>query len=142
MSVPEQTGYTVVGGGAIGGTLAHSLIAAGHPVTLVDTDAEHVAQVRAHGLTVLRGQERETVAPRAVTTPEQYAGPPLGRVLLAVKAQATEAAMDWIAPRLAEDGCVVSVQNGFNEDLIASYVGVGRTVAAFVNIFADLAEPG
>lgn len=133
--------YTVVGAGAIGGTLAHRLAAAGHPVTVIDTDAAHVAAIRADGLTILRGQERESVRLDA-TTPDAYQGPPLGRVLLSVKAQATGAAMEWIAPRLAPDGYVVSVQNGFNEALIAEHVGTGRTLAAFVNIFADLVEPG
>lgn len=133
--------YTVVGAGAIGGTLAHALAAAGHPVTVVDADADHVAAIRAGGLTVLRGEERESVRLDAAT-PEDHQGPPLRRVLLGVKAQATDAAMRWIAPRLAPDGYVVSVQNGFNEELIARYVGAERTVAAFVNIFADVVEPG
>lgn len=132
---------TVVGGGAIGGTLAHALARAGHPVALVDTDTAHVAAVREHGLRVLRRDGgTDSVAVRA-GTPEETDGP-LHTVLLAVKAQATEAAMRWIAPRLAEDGFVVSVQNGFNEPLIARYVGTGRTVSAFVNIFADVEEPG
>ncbi|WP_320781533.1 2-dehydropantoate 2-reductase [Streptomyces sp. CRN 30] len=133
--------YTVVGAGAIGGTLAHGLAAAGHPVTVIDADAAHVAAVRTGGLTILRGTERDSVRVDAAT-PEEYAGPPLHRVLLSVKAQATEAAMRWIAPRLAPDGYVVSVQNGFNEELIARHVGAERTVAAFVNIFADVVEPG
>ncbi|MFJ9329211.1 2-dehydropantoate 2-reductase [Streptomyces sp. NPDC101230] len=133
--------YTVVGAGAIGGTLAHRLAAAGHRVTVIDTDAAHVAAIRADGLTILRGEERESVRLDA-TTPDAYQGPPLGRVLLSVKAQATGAAMEWIAPRLAPDGYVVSVQNGFNEALIAEHVGTDRTLAAFVNIFADLVEPG
>ncbi|MEE1799441.1 2-dehydropantoate 2-reductase [Streptomyces sp. JV176] len=133
--------YTVVGAGAIGGTLAHRLAAAGHQVTVIDTDAAHVAAIQADGLTILRGEERESVRLDAAT-PDTYQGPSLGRVLLSVKAQATDAAMEWIAPRLAPDGYVVSVQNGFNEALIAEHVGAGRTVAAFVNIFADLVEPG
>ncbi|MFE2375843.1 2-dehydropantoate 2-reductase [Streptomyces sp. NPDC059398] len=133
--------YTVVGAGAIGGTLAHSLAAAGHPVTVIDTDADHVAAIRANGLTILRDGERESVRLDAAT-PDTYQGPPLGRVLLSVKAHATQKAMRWIAPRLSPDGYVVSVQNGFNEALIAEHVGAGRTVAAFVNIFADLVEPG
>ncbi|MFE3598669.1 2-dehydropantoate 2-reductase [Streptomyces sp. NPDC059142] len=133
--------YTVVGAGAIGGTLAHSLAAAGHQVTVIDTDAAHVAAIQADGLTILRGEKRESVRLDAAT-PDTYQGPPLGRVLLSVKAQATGAAMEWIAPRLAPDGYVVSVQNGFNEALIAEHVGADRTVAAFVNIFADLVEPG
>ncbi|MFD5747251.1 2-dehydropantoate 2-reductase [Streptomyces sp. NPDC127033] len=133
--------YTVVGAGAIGGTLAHRLAAAGHQVTVIDTDTAHVAAIQADGLTILRGEERESVRLDAAT-PDTYQGPPLGRVLLSVKAQATEAAVRWIAPRLAPDGYVVSVQNGFNEALIAEHVGAERTVAAFVNIFADLVEPG
>ncbi|MGX1798777.1 2-dehydropantoate 2-reductase [Streptomyces albidoflavus] len=132
--------YTVVGGGAIGGTLAFSLARAGHPVRLVDTDAAHVAAVREHGLTVARGEQRESVRVEAVTPDACDAT--LGRVLLAVKAQATGAALDWIEPRLATDGWVVSLQNGFNEELIARRIGAGRTVAAFVNIFADVTEPG
>ncbi|MEE1725092.1 2-dehydropantoate 2-reductase [Streptomyces sp. JV186] len=132
--------YTVVGGGAIGGTLAFSLARAGHPVRLVDTDAAHVAAVREHGLTVARGEQRESVHVEAVTPDACDAT--LGRVLLAVKAQATGAALDWIEPRLAPDGWVVSLQNGFNEELIARRIGAGRTVAAFVNIFADVTEPG
>ncbi|MEU6578239.1 2-dehydropantoate 2-reductase [Streptomyces sp. NPDC046805] len=133
--------YTVVGAGAIGGTLAHSLAAAGHQVAVIDTDAAHVATIQADGLSILRGEERASVRLDAAT-PDTYQGPPLERVLLSVKAQDTEMAMRWIAPRLVPEGYVVSVQNGFNEALIAEHVGTERTVAAFVNIFADLAEPG
>ena len=133
---------TVVGGGAIGGTLAYALARAGHPVTLIDSDPAHVAAIREHGLRVLRPDgSTEAVAVEA-RTPEEFDGPPPRRVLLAVKAQATEAAISWIAPRLAAHGFVVSVQNGFNEPLIAEHIGAERTVAAFVNIFADVESPG
>ncbi|MFJ9603258.1 M20/M25/M40 family metallo-hydrolase [Streptomyces althioticus] len=136
----DAAAYTVVGGGAIGGTLAFALARAGHPVTVVDSDPAHVEAIRTHGLVLARGDRRTSVPVRAVT-PDAFDGR-LGRVLLAVKAQATRGAVEWIAPRLEPDGYVVSVQNGFNEDLIAEYVGIGRTVAAFVNIFADVVEPG
>ncbi|MFE9365418.1 2-dehydropantoate 2-reductase [Streptomyces sp. NPDC006978] len=132
--------YTVVGAGAIGGTLAFSLARAGHRVRLIDTDAAHVTAIQDRGLTVARGEHRESVRVEAAT-PDAYDGP-VHRVLLAVKAQATDAALDWIAPRLAPDGWVVSFQNGFNEELIADRIGPDRTVAAFVNIFADVIEPG
>ncbi|WP_113692656.1 ketopantoate reductase family protein [Amycolatopsis albispora] len=132
--------YAVVGGGAIGGTLAFHLARAGHPVTVVDNDTEHVAAIRDGGLTIERGGARESTEVRAVT-PGEF-DEPLGRVLLAVKAQATESAADWIAPRLAKDGCVVSIQNGFNEPVLADRIGWPRTVGAFVNIFADRLEPG
>ena len=44
--------------------------------------------------------------------------------------------------RLAPDGCVVSLQNGLNELVIAEVVGAQRTVGAFVNFSADYLEPG
>ncbi|MDI2030334.1 2-dehydropantoate 2-reductase [Saccharopolyspora sp. TS4A08] len=136
----SSTTYAVVGGGAIGGTLAFHLARAGHPVTVIDADAEHVAAIAERGLVLDRAGER-TAAPVAAATPEEFTGT-LEHVLLAVKAQATESAVRWIAPRLAPDGYVASVQNGFNEPVLAEHLGLARTVAAFVNIFADRTEPG
>ncbi len=47
--------YVIVGAGAIGGTLGHHLARAGHPVTVVDADPEHVRRIGADGLVVVRG---------------------------------------------------------------------------------------
>lgn len=141
MSSPQQTPYTVVGAGAIGGTLAHHLARAGHPVTVVDADREHVAAIAADGVTLTRGEVTISAPVAAAVTPDH--GPEtVGRVLLAVKAQATDSALDWIAPRIAKDGFVVSLQNGLNEGAVAARVGTGRTVGAFVNLFADVVGPG
>src|SRR5207237_649455 len=49
---------------------------------------------------------------------------------------------DEIAPRLAPDGYVVSLQNGLNEPAIAARVGRARTVGALVNFGADYLSPG
>lgn len=136
----QDSPYTVVGAGAIGGTLAAHLDAQGVPVQLVDADAAHVAAIRENGLRI------QTPAGVLVSrlpvfglddAPEQ-----LGRVLLAVKAQATDSAAAWIAPRLGPDGYVASMQNGLNEATIAAHVGDHRTVIAFVDLFADVLEPG
>jgi 2-dehydropantoate 2-reductase len=64
------------------------------------------------------------------------------RTVLAVKAQATEAAMEALLPHLAEDGFVLSAQNGLNERVIAAFAGPERTMGAFVNFGADWQEPG
>lgn len=145
--------YTVVGGGAIGGTLAVHLALAGHDVQIVDTDAAHVNAIRENGLTIERPDGPLNARIPAYTLAEipelaESDGADdgnarrLGVVLLAVKAQATANAMEWISPRLAADGCVASMQNGLNEALIAEFVGVERTVTAFVDLFADVLEPG
>jgi 2-dehydropantoate 2-reductase len=133
--------YTVVGAGAIGGTLAWHLARAGHPVTVVDADPAHVAAIARHGIVLERGGVREAQPVAAAYTPEQAVAP-LGRVLLAVKAQATGTAAGWLAGHLAADGYVVSLQNGLNEELIAAHVGAERTVGAFVDLFADVVASG
>ncbi|TQM44682.1 ketopantoate reductase family protein [Pseudonocardia cypriaca] len=134
--------YVIVGAGAIGGTLGHHLARAGHEVTVVDADAEHVRAIRERGIVVRRGDERTAAPVAAALTPDEPGPERVGRVLLAVKAQATGRALDWIAPRLAPDGFVVSLQNGLNEQAIAALVGPERTVGAFVNLFADVVAPG
>lgn len=134
-----MSSYTVVGAGAIGGTLAWHLVRAGHGVHLVDADAEHVAAIDRDGLVLERDGRRAAVEVPA----SGLEGPlPRGTVLLAVKAGATDAAAAWIAGRLHADDCVVSLQNGLNEEVIAAHVGVERTVGAFVNLFADVVDAG
>lgn len=133
--------YTVVGAGAIGGTLALHLAQAGHAVTVVDADEDHVAAIREHGVRLLlTGGGVRTARVNAVT-PAHLTGP-LGRVLLAVKAQATERAVAGIGDHLAPEGFIVSMQNGLNEELIAARVGAKRTVGACVDFFADVVGPG
>ncbi|MGW0876144.1 ketopantoate reductase family protein [Streptomyces sp. NPDC002740] len=136
--------YTLVGAGAIGATLGHALARDGHHVTLVDTDADHIAAIRANGLAIRRPDGTDdTVRVAAAHTTDDPDLPPLsGPVLLAVKSQHTADAAQWIAARLSGDGYVVSAQNGRNEPVIADHVGADRTLGIFVNIFADYLEPG
>ena len=63
-------------------------------------------------------------------------------VILATKAQHTEAAAQALRPHLGASGCVVSAQNGLNELAISRIVGAERTVGAFVYFGADYLEPG
>ena len=130
---------TIVGAGAIGGTVGAFLAKQGEDVLLVDVVKEHVDAINTRGLTIT-GRVEFTVAARAVT-PDQLTGP-LEWVFLAVKAQHAEAAMRAIAPRLGPQGFVVSLQNGFNEEEIATSIGRERTVAAHVNWGADYHGPG
>ena len=132
--------YTVVGAGAIGGTLAAHLYAQGVPVQVVDADARHVEAIRRNGLQI-KGPSGVLRANVPAYTPDD-APDELGPVLLAVKAQATDKAAAWIAPRLSSNGFVASMQNGLNEATIAGHVGADRTVIAFVDLFADVLEPG
>jgi 2-dehydropantoate 2-reductase len=137
------TAYTIVGGGAIGGTLAFHLTEAGHEIVVVDNDIDHVEAIRSNGLTLRGSDLPDRVARmRAVTPAELGSIGRLDKVLLAVKSQATSSAVDMIAPRLSDAGYVASVQNGLNERAIAARVGTEHTIAAFVNLAADVIKPG
>ncbi len=132
--------YTVVGAGAIGGTVGARLVRDGRSVLFCDMSRDHVDAIGAGGLRITGPVEEFAVAAAAVTSDKLP--PALGHVLLAVKAHHTEAALAELAPRLAPDGFVVSLQNGLNEPVIAAAVGAERTVGGFVNFGADYLEPG
>ena len=128
------------GAGAMGGSIGARLLRAGHDVLFVDTDDAHAAAIREHGLRIT-GPVDEFTVPADCARPDRL-DPGLRVVLLAVKAHHTAAALDALAPLLAPDGFVVSVQNGLNELEIADRIGAGRTVGCFVNFGADVLEPG
>lgn len=130
---------TIVGAGAIGGTMGAYLARAGTRLTLVDRDQEHVDTMNARGLTIV-GAEDFTV-PVHATTPEEIDGP-LDTVILAVKAHHTEEAVRAIQPHLTPTSSIVSFQNGLCEGIIANLVGPERTIGCFVNFSADYLEPG
>jgi 2-dehydropantoate 2-reductase len=64
------------------------------------------------------------------------------RIFLCVKAHHTEGACRALAPNLAPDGYVLSLQNGLCEAIIAGILGPARTMGAFVNFGADWIGPG
>ncbi|WP_289041175.1 2-dehydropantoate 2-reductase [uncultured Aliiroseovarius sp.] len=128
------------GAGAIGGILGAYFARAGHAVHMVDIVEDHVAAIRAPGLHIEGPVETFTQALRA-DTPTTLTGK-FRRVILAVKAHHTGAALDMLLPHLADDGYVVSAQNGLNERLIAARIGADRVLGCFVNFGADWLEPG
>ena len=128
------------GAGAVGGTMGAYLARAGQPVVLVDVVAEHVAAITDRGLAI-EGPIEEFTQRITSFTPDQLQGR-YRRTLLCVKAQHTAVAATALRPFLAEDGYVVSAQNGLNERVIAEIVGRERTIGAFVNFGADYLDPG
>ena len=140
MPEPVKDPIVIWGAGAMGGCVGAWLVRAYQNVLLVDADRAHCMAIAEDGLRIT-GPVADFTVDVGCLLPEQVA-PGLKTVLLAVKAHHTEAAMEVITPLLADDGFVVSVQNGLNERVIARYVGEERTVGCFVNFGADVMEPG
>jgi 2-dehydropantoate 2-reductase len=132
--------FTVVGAGAIGGTLGAYMARAGEDIEFVDLAKDHVAAMQSGGLTIRAFNETFTCPVRALSI-DDLTGP-LDVVLLAVKAQNTAEAVRSILPLLGTNSAVVSLQNGLCETIIASLIGSKRTVGAFINYNADYLEPG
>ncbi len=131
------------GAGAIGGTLGAYWTRAGVAVLMVDIVESHVAACRTEGLRITGPIEQFSVVVPAMTLPElRSSGRKFSRIVLAVKALATEQAVGQLAPFLADDGYVLSAQNGLNELVIAARVGAERTMGCFVNFGADWHGPG
>ncbi len=132
--------FTVVGSGAIGGTVGAHLVRSGHAVLFCDSDPDQVAALNAHGLRLEGPVETFTVPATAVVPADLPTA--LGTVLLAVKSHHTSEALSGVAGRLGEGGYVVSLQNGHTADLIGAAVGADRLVIGFVNFGADVVGPG
>jgi 2-dehydropantoate 2-reductase len=130
----------VWGAGAIGGTVAACLARAGVDITVVDANAAHVAAIRRRGIEIT-GPIESYVQQLPALEPHEVSGE-WGTIFLCVKALHTEAAARELMSHLAADGVVVSLQNGFNELIIANVVGEARTMGAFINFGADVIGPG
>ena len=128
------------GAGAIGGTLGAYLIRAGHDILFVDIVDEHVKAINQSGLRI-KGPIDDFSVTAAARLPDQITGQ-YKAILLCAKSQHTRAATEALAPFLADDGFVMSVQNGLNELIIETIVGRERTLGAFVNFSADYHAPG
>jgi 2-dehydropantoate 2-reductase len=131
---------TIIGAGAIGGTIGAHLIRDGHDVLFCDADPAHVDAINRDGLTIEGPVENFTVTARAVT-PENLPDR-LEHAAIAVKSHHTAQAAELLRDRLAPDGYLVSFQNGLTADTLSAVVGRERLIVSFVNFGADVLAPG
>ncbi|PPQ37785.1 ketopantoate reductase family protein [Rhodopila globiformis] len=139
----------IIGAGAVGGYAGAHMAAAGHDVTLIDPWPEHVARMQAHGLEIhgMTPQERMTVPVNAMHVTEVQGlakQKPVDIAFVAVKSYDTAWATLLIGQYLSASGCVISMQNCINEEVVAGIVGWGRTLGCIVTggVGVDLYQPG
>jgi 2-dehydropantoate 2-reductase len=137
---------TVLGAGAIGGLTAAFLTRAEHDVVVVDQWAAHVDAINAQGLKIdgIRGDIHVRMS---ALLPRQLKDP-LDTVFLATKSQHTLSALAEILPLVSNQTCLVSLQNGFNEQrLVAALEEAGLNgskivMGAIPNFGGALVDPG
>lgn len=132
----------------MGGYVGAHLARAGLEPVLVDAWPEHVQAMRAHGLAVtgMNGAGAVHARVRALhlcDVPQLVREPAFDVAFIAVKSYDTAWATQLILPYLAPTGCLVSLQNGINEPVIAAIAGWQRVLGCSVSaLAAELVEPG
>jgi 2-dehydropantoate 2-reductase len=122
----------VIGTGPIGGIIGGRLARAGHDMTFVDVDKEHVAAIREKGLQVDVPDGPFNVKIKIVF-PDEIQGK-YDIAFIAVRSNYTPDALNTAMPHLAEDGLLVSLQNGINPPLLAERVGTDRAVGIAIRM--------
>ncbi len=136
----EPVKLTIIGAGAIGGTIGAHMIRAGHEILFVDVDPEHVKANNDQGLTIEGPVENFHVKAQAILPsdlPEI-----LGNVAVAVKSHHTKNAAALLKGRMAPGDYVVTFQNGLTAGDISEVVGAENVIVSFVNFGADYLAPG
>src|SRR5258707_944066 len=113
---------TIIGAGAIGGTIGAHMFRAGHDITLCDADTAHVAAIREHGLRIEGPVDEFTVDIHAIA-PDELPDT-IERAIVAVKSLHTASAAELLRDRLAPDGYVLTVQNGLTGGTLVDAVGL------------------
>lgn len=131
--------FAVMGAGAVGCYYGGMLARAGHEVMLI-ARPQHVEAVRQKGLLLETQTFREHVPLQASTEPSAVHGAQC--VLLCVKSTDTAAAAAAIAPHLAADTVVLSLQNGVDNAERAQAVLAQTVVPAVVYVATEMVGPG
>lgn len=136
------TRIAVVGAGAVGSSIAADLTHARYDVAVIDQWPEHVDAMR-RAVTIEMPEETLRIPLDAYHVHQVSS---LHRVFdiifLAAKSNDTRWLTELVRPTLASDGVLVGLQNGMNNDAIASIVGRERTIGSVVELSAEVFVPG
>jgi 2-dehydropantoate 2-reductase len=133
--------FAVVGAGAMGGSLAAHLAAAGHAVEVLDASPDVVAHIRSDGLRVDTPDGSLVARVAAYTDPAQLRA--ADAVAVFVKSPATRAAAEAIRAMSQRSAIVVTLQNGWgNADVLAEVIGPERLVMGVTYNSCTSAGPG
>jgi 2-dehydropantoate 2-reductase len=138
----------IIGAGAAGGYAGAHMVRAHEDVTFIDPWPDHVEHMKQHGLRVTHAKDvaEFSVRVRALHVTEAQAlakEAPIDIAFVCMKSYDTAWATMLVRQYLAPNGCVVSLQNGINEETIAGIVGWGRTLGCIASrIAVNLPAPG
>lgn len=131
--------YAIYGAGSLGTVLGAYITQNGGVIDLINRNRAHVEALRQHGARIT-GTVDMTV-PVTALTPDEMTGT-YDVILLLTKQLQNREVVTFLKDFLAEDGVLVTLQNGLPEPEIAEIIGEGRTMGCVVEWGATLAAPG
>jgi 2-dehydropantoate 2-reductase len=133
----------IAGAGAMGSMFGGYLAVAGHDVTLVDVDAEHLAAVRDRGLLLRHADGREDVVALAATSDPRRELGPVDAVIVLCKGWANAAVAESIRHAVGPATWVATIQNGLGNDAaLAAVLGAERVLPGTTTAGAHKPQPG
>lgn len=138
-----QKKIAVLGAGAMGSSVSADLTAAGYDVTVIDQWPAQVEALKASGLRIEMTDRVLETPIRALHLCELASSNlEFDIVFQAVKSNDHRWMTELIKPYLKKDGVLTAIQNGMNDDSIASIIGRERTVGCVVELSAEIFTPG
>ncbi len=129
----------IYGSGSMGTVLGAFLTKNGVPVDLIDMNRTHVDALNRNGARIT-GTVNMTV-PVSAMTPEEMTGA-YDVFFLMTKQLNNRETVTFLKEYLADDGVIVTLQNGIPEDSIAEIIGAERTIGVTVEWGAGMTAPG
>ncbi len=139
----QELKIAVLGAGSIGSSVGADLTDAGLDVTIIDQWPAHVETMKATGLDINmpdRRVETPVTAWHLCELAEHV--PTFDFVFLCAKSYDTHWMAQLVEPYLKEEGVLIGLQNGMNNETIAGVVGKERTIGAVVELSAEIFTPG
>lgn len=138
-----MTSVLIVGAGAIGGSIAAFLARSGIEITIADGWHLHVEAIRRSGLRVGSPGNHFTTRLSSLHLDElRTLKTRVDVLVISTKAYDTEWAYKLARPYLADDGTIISAQNGVMEELLPRYAEMSRFIGCAVNFAAECVAAG
>ena len=131
--------YAIYGAGSLGTVLGAYIMKNGGQIDLINRNKAHVEALQNNGARIT-GTVEMTV-PVTAMTPDEMSGK-YDVILLLTKQLLNKEVVTFLKDYLADDGVIVTLQNGLPEPAIAEIVGSNRTMGCVVEWGAALTAPG
>lgn len=131
--------YAIYGAGSLGTVLGAYITKNGGNIDLINRNRAHIDALKKNGAKI--NGTVDIIVPVNALTPDEMSGK-YDIILLMTKQLMNREVVTFLKDHLADDGAIVTLQNGLPEPGIAEIIGSERTIGCVVEWGATLSEPG